>query len=172
MRMLLFTVIVPAMILTAYLKWPQPDPAPVDVAPSAMEIYQAREQAARERRIAAAETRARRRLQKEAAAAAWEQSRETDWEQVARSAQRPRAARPQTRMGARDWASRITGELDSPMEPIQAQMAESGIAPALSRQGDLRIFTYRFADGSELELAAVPAGGRTGLLLYYVDIRD
>ena len=142
-------------------------PAMADYNEARMADYEAREQAARERRIEAAEARAARELQEDDA---WARSRDTDWAQVTGGARRNAPARPQ--MGARAWASQITGALDSPMEPIQAQLAESGVSPSLSRQGNYRVFTYRFRDGSVLEFTAVPAGGQTGLILHSVDIRD
>ena len=119
-----------------------------------MADYAARERAARERRIAEAEARAARERQDEIDAI--DAENRTEYEQrngdgttppQRGSARHP--STPQPRIGARAWASRVQGELDSPMQDIQAQLAESGVSPTLSRQGDLRIFTYTFYDGSE-----------------------
>ena len=85
----------------------------------------------------------------------------------------PRA--PAARRGesaARSWASRVQGGLGTPMQEIQLQLADCGVSPALSRSGDLRMFTYTFADDSQLILAAEPRGAQTGLVLYFVDIQD
>ena len=72
---------------------------------------------------------------------------------------------------ARSVAESIQGGLDTPMSRILPQMPDD-VSPSRSRSGDLRIFTYRFRDGSRLILAAQPQGGGRGLALYYVDIED
>ena len=190
MRTLLLTIVVPFVLVVIFLNSPLHDTgqapitlhdtgqAPVTRTSPAMADYAARERAARERRIAAAEARAARESQNEIDAI--NVKNRAEYEQRNGGGAPPqrdvgsarRTSTPQPRMGARAWASRVQGELDSPMQDIQAQLAESGVSPTLSRQGDLRIFTYTFHDGSEQEFAAEPAGGQRGLVLYYVDIRD
>ena len=176
MRNPLLIIAAPFVLLAIFMNSPLRDslgsstsrsPAVSSQTPE-MGAYIERERAARERRIAAAEAGAAHRSQEETEAinARVRVPRQRD----ASSADRVEAGRPQ--LGARDWAARVQGGLDSPMQDIQYQLAESGVSPSLSRQGDYRIFTYRFGDGSELEFTAVPAGGQRGLVLYYVDIRD
>ena len=72
---------------------------------------------------------------------------------------------------ARSVPSAIQGELDTPRERVPAQMPDDVLqrGDGLARPGR---FIYRFADGSRLTLAARPAGDRSGLALYYVDIED
>ena len=174
MRTLLLTIVIPFVLVVIFLNSPLHDTgqAPVTRTSPAMADYAARERAARERRIAAAEARAARERQDESDAINAENRAEYEHRSPPQREVGSARRTPQPRMGARAWASRVQGELDSPMQDIQAQLAESGVSPTLSRQGDLRIFTYTFHDGSELEFAAVPAGGQRGLVLYYVDIRD
>ena len=177
MRTLLLTIVAPIVIIVAFLNSPLHDTGQAPVAlvveskppappSSAMADYAARERAARERRVAAAEARAAQEIVPKNRA---EYARRATSQRALSSARQT----PQSpRMGARAWASRVQGELDTPMQAIQSQLAESGVSPTLSRQGDLRIFTYTFHDRSVLEFAATPAGGQQGLVLYYVDIRD
>ena len=54
-------------------------------------------------------------------------------------------------------------------KPILAQMS---MPAQRGRMGEDRTFTYEFADGSRLILAARPQGGGRGLILYYVDIQE
>lgn len=72
---------------------------------------------------------------------------------------------------ARSVASFIQGELDTPMSRVLAQMPDD-VSLERSRSGEDRTFVYTFTDGSRLTLVARPAGGRSGLALYYVDIED
>ena len=91
-----------------------------------------------------------------------------------RTATQRRTAASMKRPGmtlARSVASAIQGELDTPMDRILAQMPDD-VIPERSRSGADRMFIYRFADGSRLTLVARPAGDRSGLALYYVDIED
>ena len=73
---------------------------------------------------------------------------------------------------ARQWAGLTQGSLGDPMDSLLDQMSATGISPALSTQGELRVFTYAFDDSSSLIFAARALGGRRGLVLYYVDIQD
>ena len=149
MRTLLLTIVVPFVLVVIFLNSPLHDTgqapvtrtslgqAPVTRTSPAMADYAARERAARERRIAAAEARAARERQDESDAINAENRAEyehrsgvgTPPQREVGSARRT----PQPRMGARAWASRVQGELDSPMQDIQAQLAESGVSPTLSR---------------------------------------
>lgn len=72
---------------------------------------------------------------------------------------------------ARQWAGLTQGDLGDPMDGLLGQMSATGISPALSQQGETRVFTYAFDDNSSLIFAAQPTGGQ-GLVLYYVDILD
>ena len=72
---------------------------------------------------------------------------------------------------AREYLSGVSGDLGAPMEEILTQMPDN-IQPRRSRSGEDRIFIWTFPDRSEIELVFRPRGGRTGLVLYLVDVRD
>ena len=177
MRNPLLIIAAPFVLLAIFMNSPLRDslgsstsrsPAVSSQTPE-MGAYLERERAARERRIAAAEAGAAHRSQEETEAI--NARARVPRQRVASSANRVEAA-PRPQLGARDWAARVQGGLDSPMQDIQYQLAESGISPSLSRQGNYRVFTYRFRDGSVLEFTAIPAGGQRGLILHSVDIQD
>ena len=86
------------------------------------------------------------------------------WEQA-------RVARPRGESQARAYLSRIRGDIGSPMEEILSQMPDN-IIPQRRRSGDQRIFTYTFGDESRMILSFVPRDAGTGLVLYFVDVRD
>lgn len=140
-------VVVVLLIVNAERDAPQPQPDP------ALDIYEASERAARERRIAAMEARA-------------EQARA---EEQPTDDPLPTRATPSDQSTPRAVAAGVSGGLDSPMDLILSQIPYS---PDLSRSGRYREFTYRFEDGSRLVLTAVPAGGQSGLVLYSVDIQE
>ena len=91
---------------------------------------------------------------------------------------RPIARRPpptsQRRTGSVSMAqatvNRVQGDLDSPLERILAQMPDD-VVPALRQSGQDRIFTYTFADGSQLILTFRPGAPGEGLFLYTADVR-
>lgn len=138
--------VVVLLVVNAERDTPEPEPDP------ALAAYEAREQAARERRIAAMEARA---------------------EQARAEEQLPDDPPPTTtspdQSTARTVAAGVSGGLDSPMDLILPQIPYS---PDLNRSGRYREFTYRFEDGSRLVLTAVPAGGQSGLVLHSVDIQE
>lgn len=72
---------------------------------------------------------------------------------------------------ARQWLSRVTGDLGTPMAQIMTQMPND-IQPSRSQSGEDRIFVWRFRDGSEIEMSFRPRAVGQGLELYWVDVND